>query len=55
MLKKAEIVKSKQVDHVLNENHILNQLNHPFIVLLGSTQVNMEGFAQDQRYLYFML
>jgi protein kinase A len=32
MLKKAEIIKSKQVDHVLNENTILNMIKHPFIV-----------------------
>jgi|JI9StandDraft_2_1071091.scaffolds.fasta_scaffold151008_2 serine/threonine protein kinase len=32
MLKKAEIIRSKQVDHVLNENSILSRLNHPFTV-----------------------
>ena len=32
MLKKSDIVKSKQVDHVMNENQILSMINHPFIV-----------------------
>lgn len=48
MLKKSDIVKSKQVDHVMNENQILSMINHPFIV-------NMEGFCQDAKYLYFVL
>lgn len=32
MLKKAEIIKAKQVDHVLNEHAILSRISHPFIV-----------------------
>jgi serine/threonine protein kinase len=32
MLKKSEIIKLKQVDHVANENKILSALEHPFIV-----------------------
>ena len=47
-LKKAEIVRLKQVDHVINENTILGNLHHPFIV-------NFEGFCQDPRYLYLVL
>ena len=31
-LKKAEIIRLKQVDHVINENTILGNLQHPFIV-----------------------
>ncbi len=48
ILKKIEILKSKQIDHVQNESFILSSLNHPFIV-------QMEGFAQDPRYLYIIL
>ena len=31
-LKKAEIIRLKQVDHVISENTILGNLSHPFIV-----------------------
>ncbi|CAD8203280.1 unnamed protein product [Paramecium octaurelia] len=47
-LKKAEIIRLKQVDHVINENTILGNLQHPFIV-------TFEGFCQDPRYLYLVL
>lgn len=48
ILKKAEIIRLKQVDHVISENTILSNINHPFIV-------NMNGFCQDSRYLYLVL
>lgn len=32
ILKKAEIIKLKQVDHILNEVKILTIINHPFLV-----------------------
>lgn len=48
ILKKSEIIRLKQVDHVINENTILSNLNFPFIV-------NMKGFCQDERYLYLVL
>lgn len=48
MLKKAEMVKLKQVDHIMNENLILSNMNHPFIV-------SMDGFCQNERYLYLIL
>jgi len=38
ILKKAEIIKLKQVDHIINENTILSNLNYPFIV-------SMDGFC----------
>lgn len=38
ILKKAEIIRLKQVDHIINENTILANLNHPLIV-------NMDGFC----------
>ena len=37
-LKKYDIIKFKQVDHLKNENFILFSLKHPFIV-------EMEGMA----------
>ena len=48
ILKKAEILRLKQVDHVISEFGILREINHPFLV-------NMLGFSQDDRYLYFSL
>ena len=47
-LKKNEIIKSHQVDHLMNECYILYSLDHPFIV-------KMEGMAQDQRYLFIIM
>ena len=32
ILKKAEIIKLKQVDHILNEIKILSMIDHPFLV-----------------------
>ena len=32
MLKKAEILRLKQVDHIISENTILSHINHPFLV-----------------------
>ena len=32
ILKKAEIIKLKQVDHVISENTILADIDHPFLV-----------------------
>ena len=48
LLKKSEIIKAQQIDHVYNENFIHSQIKHPFIV-------NFEGLAQDSRYLYLVL
>jgi hypothetical protein len=31
-MKKAEIIKSKHVDHIENEKKILERIEHPFIV-----------------------
>ena len=49
ILKKAEIVKQKQVDHVYSEYNILSILNHPFIVELKGVNV------QHPQYLYLIL
>ena len=49
ILKKSEIVKQKQVDHVYSEYNILSILNHPFIVELKGVNV------QHPQYLYLIL
>lgn len=58
MLKKAEILRLKQVDHIISENTILSNISHPFLVSLyffTFFKIKMIGFAQDERYLYFVL
>ena len=49
MLKKAEIIKLKQMDHIYSEYTILSMLNHPFIVEMKGVSVT------DPKYLYFVL
>ena len=34
MLKKTEIIRLKQIEHVKSEKKILEHINHPFIVTL---------------------
>ncbi len=48
IIKKKEVFKYKQVDHILNEINILHMIDHPFIV-------KIEGLFQDTRYLYIVL
>lgn len=48
MLKKAEVVRLQQVDHMISEKTILSNLDHPFIVQFAGT-------FQDTRYLYMVL
>ena len=48
ILKKAEILRLKQVDHIMSEFTILSNITHPFLV-------NLYGYSQDERYLYFCL
>ena len=48
ILKKAEIIKMKQVDHIMNENNILASIDHPFIIFT-------DGFSQDERFLYLII
>ena len=60
ILKKADIIKLKQVDHVISENTILADIDHPYLVsfkrlILIWFQVGLKGFAQDARYLYFLM
>ena len=48
ILKKLEIIKLKQVDHILSEISILNIIEHPFLV-------KMVGMTQNERCLYIVL
>ena len=48
ILKKGELIKLKQVDHILNEIKILTMINHPFLV-------STDGFSQDKKFLYVVL
>ena len=48
ILKKSELIKLKQVDHILNEIKILSLIDHPFLV-------GTDGFNQDKKYLYVVL
>ncbi|KXS11908.1 camp-dependent protein kinase catalytic subunit [Gonapodya prolifera JEL478] len=48
VLKKAEVVRLKQVEHINSEKDILSQLNHPFIVNLFCT-------FQDEKCVYMLL
>jgi len=48
ILKKMEIIKLKQIDHVVSEHTILVDIDHPSLV-------SLKGFDQDSRYLYLLL
>ena len=48
ILKKAEILRLKQVDHIMSEITILAEIDHPFLI-------KMSGLAQDDRFLYIAL
>merc|ERR1711920_858465 len=47
-MKKQEIIKLKQVDHINNEKRLMAQINYPFIV-------NMTGYAKDSCYVYIIM
>jgi len=48
MLKKAEVIRLQQVEHMISEKNILSNLDHPFIVRLSAT-------FQDPKFLYMVL
>lgn len=48
MLKKSEIIRLKQVEHIKAEKSILSRICHPFIV-------NLFAHFQDERYLYMCM
>jgi protein kinase A len=45
ILKKADIIKLKQVDHVISENTILADIDHPFLVRCLNVKV-IGGFKR---------
>lgn len=47
ILKKKEILRLKQLEHILNEKAILTEIDHPFIV-------NLKCTFQDPRYVYLV-
>lgn len=47
MLKKTEIVRLNQVEHIKSEKFILENINHPFIVDLKTS-------FQDSKYIYML-
>jgi len=47
-MKKQEIIKLKQVDHINNEKRLMAQIDYPFVV-------NMVGYAKDDRYVYIVM
>ena len=48
LMKKYDIMKSKQTDHIMNEIRILGMIDHPFII-------TFDGFTQDEKFLYLSL
>ena len=49
ILKKVEIIRLKQIDHIYSEYNILSFLNHPFIINLVG--INFD----DPKYVFFLL
>jgi len=47
-MKKHEIIKLKQVDHINNEKRLMAQIDYPFIV-------NMTGYTKDDSYVYIIM
>jgi len=47
-MKKAEIIKLKQVDHINNEKKLMSQISYPFVV-------NMHGYCRDDRFIYIIM
>jgi len=47
-MKKHEIIKLKQVDHINNEKRLMAQIDYPFIV-------NMMGYAKDEHYVFIIM
>jgi hypothetical protein len=44
-LKKADIIKLRQVDHVISENTILADIDHPFLVSKFILSLSHHGFV----------
>ena len=43
IMKKSEVVRLKQVEHIKNEKEILQDVNHPFIVVLCAAPARAPG------------
>lgn len=48
IMKKSEIIRLKQVEHILSEGDILKSIDHPFVV-------NLWGSFQNRKHLYFIM
>eukprot|EP01138_Halocafeteria_seosinensis_P006339 gb/GECG01006480.1/.p1 GENE.gb/GECG01006480.1/~~gb/GECG01006480.1/.p1 ORF type:complete len:312 (+),score=30.93 gb/GECG01006480.1/:1-936(+) len=48
IMKKSEVIRLRQVEHIKSEIKLLNMISHPFIV-------NMIGYHQDPKRLYMLL
>ena len=48
MLKKTEIIRLKQIEHVKSEKKILQTIDHPFIV-------TMQGSFQTESHVFMLL
>lgn len=48
LMKKERLVKKKRIQSALNEKKVLQSVHYPFVV-------NMEYFAMDNTYLYFVM
>merc|ERR1719396_202396 len=47
-MKKQEIIKLKQVDHINNEKRLMAQIDYPFVVC-------MTGYTKDDRFVYIVM
>ncbi|EOD16578.1 hypothetical protein EMIHUDRAFT_419469 [Emiliania huxleyi CCMP1516] len=57
-MKKSEVVRLKQVEHILNEKSVLAETSHPFIVDMYATTIIyyiILCYTQDERSLYMLL
>jgi protein kinase A len=48
IIKKTQMIRQRQIDHIYNEYAVMQQISHPFLV-------ELKGFCQDNRYIYFAL
>lgn len=48
IMKKTDIIRLKQVEHIISEKGVLSVINHPFVVNLYKT-------FQDEHYLYMVM
>ena len=51
-LKKADIIKLRQVDHVISENTILADIDHPFLVSIQRQVSNWQRRTSKQYFFH---